>query len=176
MQFQQTSPSIENMLEFRRATVRTSRKRNVGNPPLVPKDLLVRSTADAKLNLTQRLLTRYLLRDYRAAVRAGLRLIREHSISLIYACGDPFTALMVGARLKSLTGLPLVFGFEGPMVYARGRWPCDQPSPHAQSSPLNVDSLQGCGSGHSEHISMSCRVCRALSKYSAGTAIDLCPE
>ncbi len=73
-----------------------------------------------KLNSYVTPFDRYLL-DYRAAVRSGLRLIETHGVEVIYACGDPFTALMVGARLKAITGLPLVLDLRDPWSMHEGK-------------------------------------------------------
>jgi len=48
------------------------------------------------------------------AVAAGLRMIRRDKIDAIYASGGPWTCFLVGAMLKTLTGLPLVTDFRDP--------------------------------------------------------------
>lgn len=50
------------------------------------------------------------------AVKAGLKLIRESGIDVIYATSPVPTALWIGMRLKKLTGLPLVIDFRDPWV------------------------------------------------------------
>ena len=111
--------------EYARVQARNSpnkpkKKRGKSSSPGPLKTFLSAAQRTFKLNAYATPFDRYLW-DYRAAVRAGLRLIREHSISLIYACGDPFTALMVGARLKALTGLPLVLDLRDPWSMHEGK-------------------------------------------------------
>lgn len=51
------------------------------------------------------------------ATKAGLRLIKGHSIDLIFATAPPYTSLLVGSYLKKVTGLPLVVEFRDPWPY-----------------------------------------------------------
>lgn len=51
-----------------------------------------------------------------SAVRAGLRLIREHRVEAIFATSPVPSALLIGLLLKRLTGLPLIIDFRDPWV------------------------------------------------------------
>ena len=45
------------------------------------------------------------------AVRVGMKAIKSENIDLIFAMGPPLTALLVGTRLKELSGKPLITDF-----------------------------------------------------------------
>ncbi len=51
----------------------------------------------------------------------GLKLIKEHSIDLIYATGSPYSALMAGALLKTFTGKPLIVDVRDPWTFNAAR-------------------------------------------------------
>jgi len=51
-----------------------------------------------------------------SAVNAGRKIIREQQIEVMYATGNPWTGLMIGAILKKLTGVPVVLDFRDPWV------------------------------------------------------------
>lgn len=51
-----------------------------------------------------------------AAVSQGLRAIREHEVSAIYATSPPESAQLVAALLSDMTGLPLVADFRDPWI------------------------------------------------------------
>ncbi|HEX7070957.1 MAG TPA: glycosyltransferase family 4 protein [Rhodothermales bacterium] len=53
---------------------------------------------------------------YPAAVRTGLRLLREKPYQAILSSAPPYTAHLVGAALKRRTGLPLVLDFRDDWV------------------------------------------------------------
>lgn len=44
----------------------------------------------------------------------GVRIIKKYSIDLIYACGSPWTGLLIGAALKKITKKPLVVDLRDP--------------------------------------------------------------
>lgn len=44
-------------------------------------------------------------------VRVGRRIVRDHEIGLIYVSVSPFSACLIGTKLKEQTGLPLVIDF-----------------------------------------------------------------
>lgn len=48
------------------------------------------------------------------AVVKGFNILRKYKIDLIYATGSPWTALLIGAALKRLTGKPLVVDLRDP--------------------------------------------------------------
>lgn len=50
------------------------------------------------------------------AVCAGYKLIRQNKIDVIFATGQPWTALIVGYILKLLTGVKLIIDFRDPWV------------------------------------------------------------
>lgn len=50
----------------------------------------------------------------RYAVRAGRRIIEQERPAAIFATAPPFSALVIGARLKAISGLPLVLDFRDP--------------------------------------------------------------
>ncbi|HBF38738.1 MAG TPA: hypothetical protein DDW50_15645, partial [Firmicutes bacterium] len=55
------------------------------------------------------------------AFLAGLYLIIRQKIDLIYVTGPPYSALMVGAALKRISGKPLVTEVRDPWSFNRGR-------------------------------------------------------
>jgi len=79
-----------------------------------------RTKSTLKLNAYFTPFDRYIW-DYRSAVESGLRLIRQHQLEVIYACGDPFTCFHVGQKLKSITGLPLVLDLRDPWSMHDGK-------------------------------------------------------
>jgi glycosyltransferase involved in cell wall biosynthesis len=79
-----------------------------------------RTKSTLKLNSYFTPFDRYIW-DYKAAVKAGLRLIKEYNLEVIYACGDPFTCFHVGQKLKSITGLPLVLDLRDPWSMHDGK-------------------------------------------------------
>lgn len=52
----------------------------------------------------------------RSAVRVGRQVVRDDDIDVIYATGNPWSSLLVGVKLKRLTGKPLVLDFRDPWV------------------------------------------------------------
>lgn len=48
------------------------------------------------------------------AVRAGLKIIKREGVDVIFATGNPWTALLVGQRLKELAKTPLVVDLRDP--------------------------------------------------------------
>lgn len=48
------------------------------------------------------------------AVRAGLKIIKREGVNVIFATGNPWTALLVGQRLKELAKIPLVVDLRDP--------------------------------------------------------------
>ncbi|MDQ7040773.1 MAG: glycosyltransferase family 4 protein [Rhodothermus sp.] len=62
-----------------------------------------------------------------AAVRTGLRLIREHQIDVLFASAPPATSLLIGALLHRRSGCPLLLDFrddwlENPRQLFPTRW------------------------------------------------------
>jgi len=96
----------------------TRTKKTNGDGPL---RRVWRATKKAlKLNSYIAPFDRYLW-DVPSAVRAAKKLIDEHNIELIYACGDPFTVFHTGVKLKKLTGLPLVVDLRDPFALHDGK-------------------------------------------------------
>jgi glycosyltransferase involved in cell wall biosynthesis len=73
-----------------------------------------------KLNAYFTPFDRYLV-DVPAAIDAGKRLIQEHGIEAIYACGDPFSCFYTGVALKRATGLPLILDLRDPWALHDGK-------------------------------------------------------
>lgn len=50
------------------------------------------------------------------AVEAGVKLVRDHSINIIFATGMPWTALVIGRLVAKKTGIPFVADFRDPWL------------------------------------------------------------
>ncbi len=50
------------------------------------------------------------------AVKAGLKLVRENKINVIFATGMPWTALVVGRLISKKTGIPFIADFRDPWL------------------------------------------------------------
>lgn len=61
------------------------------------------------------------LTDAPWALRAALRLVREHDVKAVHVCADPFSAFFVAMELRRRTGLPLVLDLRDPWSLHPGR-------------------------------------------------------
>jgi hypothetical protein len=96
---------------------------------LRPARARLRPVLSRHLGRGPRLLNYFLFPDAKAgwlpfAVRAGRRIIEQEKPAAIFATAPPFTALLVGSRLKAVSRLPLVLDFRDP-------WPTGFQSPPA---------------------------------------------
>lgn len=50
------------------------------------------------------------------AVKSGIQMVHKYKINVVFATGSPWSALIVGSRIASKTGVPLIADFRDPWV------------------------------------------------------------